>query len=299
MGAVYSQLSITERRKIERWRHAKVPVNEMARALGRCRSTIFRELKRNHFSDPCLPKCDGYYGAAAQLMAADRRARQRKLIRHPELRKRVVEGLKNGWTPEQIGNRMIHEGARLRVCQETIYRYIYSKEGMGQELWWYLPTHRAARRPRRARKLQKSKFHCDVSILFRPDYVAHRRQFGHWEADLMLFKQSLGQPNVTSLVERASRFTVLLKNPNKRTKPVMGKIMRAIRDLPHLARKSITFDRGTEFVSWPHLQAEIGTQTWFCDPSSPWQKGTVENTNRRAGDGSRESATSDSSQITT
>ncbi len=98
----------------------------------------------------------------------------------------------------------------------------------------------------------------------------------------MLFKQKLGQSNVSSLVERVSRFTVLLKNPNKKTKPVMGKIIKAINDPPHTARKSITFDRGTEFVSWPHLQAEIGTQIWFCDPSSPWQKGTVENTNRRA-----------------
>jgi len=282
MGTVYSQLSITERRRIERWRHAKVPVDEMARVLKRCRSTIFRELKRNHFSDECMPGCDGYYGAAAQLKTADRRARERKLIKHPGLLKRVIERLKNGWTPEQIGNRMIHEGARLRVCQETIYRYIYSKDGMAQELWWYLPTHRKARHPRRARKRLPPKFDRDVSILFRPDDVAHRRQFGHWEADLMLFKQKLGQTNVTSLVERVSRFTVLLKNPNKRTKPVMGKIMKAVRDLPYAARRSITFDRGTEFVSWPHLQAEIGTQTWFCDPSSPWQKGTVENTNRRA-----------------
>ncbi|WP_367181548.1 IS30 family transposase [uncultured Ruegeria sp.] len=183
--------------------------------------------------------------------------RQRKLIRHPELRKRVVERLKNGWTPEQIGNRMIYEGARLRVCQETIYRYINSREGMADELWWYLPEHRMYRRPRRARKRLPPKFDRDVSILFRPDDVAHRRQFGHWEGDLMLFKQSLGQSNVTSLVERVSRFTVLLKNPNKRTKPVMGKIMKAVRDLPYLARKSITFDDGTEFVScaascaWP------------------------------------------------
>ncbi|WP_171212856.1 IS30 family transposase [Ruegeria sp. HKCCA5426] len=281
MGTVYSQLSIEERRRIERWRHAKVPVREMARVLKRSKATIHREIKRNFFSDPCLPKCDGYYGASAHRKAADRRARQRKLIRHPELRKRVVERLKNGWTPEQIGNRMIYEGARLRVCQETIYRYIYSREGMADELWWYLPEHRMYRRPRRARKRFPPKFDRDVSILFRPDDVAHRRQFGYWEGDLMLFKQSLGQSNVTSLVERVSRFTVLLNNPNKRTKPVMGKIMKAVRDLPYLARKSITFDRGTEFVSWPHLQAEIGTQTWFCDPSSPWQKGTVENTNRR------------------
>jgi len=73
MGAIYTQLSITERRKIERWRHAKVPVDEMARVLKRCRSTIFRELKRNFFSDESMPKCDGYYGDAAQMMQADRR----------------------------------------------------------------------------------------------------------------------------------------------------------------------------------------------------------------------------------
>ncbi len=282
MGAVYRQLSFEERRRIERWRHAKVPVDEMARVLKRCRSTIFRELRRNHFSDPCLPGCDGYYGAAAQLMTTDRRARQRKLIRHPGLCRRVVERIKDGWTPEQIAWRMIYENACPRVCQETIYRYIYAKEGMREELWWYLPTHRKARRPRRARKRPPPKFHRDVSILFRPDAVAHRRQFGHWEGDLMLFKQRFGQTNVTSLVERVSRFTVLLKNPSKRTRPVMGKVIRAIRDLPFVARRSITFGRGTEFVSWPHLQAETGTRTWFCDPSAPWQKGTVENTNRRA-----------------
>ena len=282
MGAVYTQLSLKERRKIESWWHAKVPVREMARVLKRHKSRIFREIKRNFWADDALPKkYAGYFGHAAQLQTDKRRSVQRKLIRHPDLCKTVVQRIKQGWTPEQIGNRMIFEGAKLRVCQETIYRYIYSKEGMDKELWWYLPEHRKARRPRRARKRQKPKFDRDVSILFRPDDVAHRRQFGHWEADLVLFKQRFGQSNVTSLVERVSRFTVLLKNPNKRTKPVMGKIMKAMRDLPHIARRSITFDRGTEFVSWPHLQAEIGTQTWFCDPSSPWQKGTVENTNRR------------------
>uniref|UniRef100_UPI000DBACAC7 IS30 family transposase n=1 Tax=Salipiger aestuarii TaxID=568098 RepID=UPI000DBACAC7 len=83
--------------------------------------------------------------------------------------------------------------------------------------------------------------------------------------------------HVTSLVERVSRFTVLLKNANRRTKPVM--IATAVRDLPAAGRRSIPFDRGTEFCSWPHLQAQLGTR--FCDPSSPWRKGPVENTNRR------------------
>nr|WP_276308633.1 helix-turn-helix domain-containing protein [Pseudooceanicola lipolyticus] len=162
-------MSIEERRRIERWRHAKVPVREMARVLQRSKATIYRELKRNFFSDECMPKCDGYYGAAAHFMAADRRARQRKLIRHPVLLHAVIDRLKNGWTPEQIGNRMIHEGVRPRVCQETIYRYVYSKEGMAQELWWYLPNHRKARRPKYARKKRPPKFDRDVSILFRPD----------------------------------------------------------------------------------------------------------------------------------
>lgn len=271
MGAIYTQLSMQERRRIESWWHAKVPVAEMARVLKRHKSTIFREIKRNFWADDAFPKkYAGYFGMAAHQRTQRRRSTKRKLIRYPELCQRIVSHLKNGWTPEQIGNRMIFDGAKQRACQETIYRYIYSKEGMAQELWWYLPLHRKNRTPRRARKRQKSKFDRDVSILFRPDDVAHRREFGHWEGDLMLFEQKRGQTNVTSLVERVSRFTLILKNPNKRTKPVMGKIMKAIKDLPHVARRSITFDRGSEFVSWPQLQAKIGTQTWFCDPSSPW-----------------------------
>ena len=82
----------------------------------------------------------------------------------------------------------------------------------------------------------------------------------------MAFKQKLGQANVTTPVKRVSRFTVILRNPTRRTKPVMGKIIKTIKYLPYKARPSTTFDRGSEFMNWPHLQAEIGTQTWFCDP---------------------------------
>ena len=138
MGAVYNQLSITERRRIERWRHAKVPVDEMARVLKRCRSTIFRELRRNHFSDESMPKCDGYYGAAAHLMQANRRARDRKLIKYPELCKRVIERIKDGWTPEQIAGRSQFEGQATRVSHETIYAYVYGPDGQSRELARYL-----------------------------------------------------------------------------------------------------------------------------------------------------------------
>jgi IS30 family transposase len=113
-------------------------VNEIARTLKRHRATIFRERRRNHFEDAELPGVVGYFGLAAQTETIKRRSRQRKLIQYPDLCKLVVGRIGKGWTPEQIAGRMRREKAVPRVCQETIYRYIYSKEGMSQELWWYL-----------------------------------------------------------------------------------------------------------------------------------------------------------------
>ena len=281
MSTIYVQLSVEERRKIERWRLAKISPGEMARVLGRHRSTIFRELRRNHIQDRDFPKVLGDFAMAAHRQTADRRARFRKLVRHKALRETVEKRLKAGWTPEQITGRMRLERAKPRVCQKTIYQHVYSRDGMQSELWWHLPNHRMSRRPRRARKRRASSFARKVSILFRPEAVAHRTEFGHWEGDLVLFQQRFGQANVTSLMERVSRFTVVLRNTTKRSKPVMGKIAKAIGALPLPARTSITFDRSSEFVTWPHLQAETGTRSWFCDAQSPHQKGAVENTNRR------------------
>ena len=117
MGAVYTQLSMQERRRIEDWWHAKVPVTQMARVLKRHKSTIFREIKRNFWADDAFPKkYAGYFGMAAHQRTQRRRSTQRKLIRYPELCQRIVSHLKDGWTPEQIGNRMIYEGLSLRVC---------------------------------------------------------------------------------------------------------------------------------------------------------------------------------------
>ncbi|GAA0277910.1 hypothetical protein GCM10008965_51560 [Methylorubrum aminovorans] len=99
---------------------------------------------------------------------------------------------------------------------------------------------------------------------------------------LIQFRKKFGQANMTSLVERVSRFTVFLRNNDRQSKPIMDGLIHALGSLPHAARRSITFDRGTEFTDGPYLQAGLGVQTWFCDPQSPWQKGTVENTNRRA-----------------
>ncbi len=282
MTRTYSQLSGDERRKLEQWRVAKISIDVIAEKLGRHRSTIFRELKRNRFQDIIMPHITGYFFMVAKMKSATRPTKDCKLIRHTGLQNLIIDRIKAGWTPEQIAGRMRLENAPVRVCQETIYRFVYSEEGRKHDLWWYLPEHRRKRRRRGARKRPAPKFKKENSILFRPDIVAHRGQFGHWEGDLMLFKQKFGQMNVTSMVERLSRFTLILKNRDRRTRPIMDTLIRVFGALPIIARRSVTFDRGSEFIDWPHLQAHVGMQTWFCDPQSPWQKGTVENTNRRA-----------------
>ena len=97
----------------------------------------------------------------------------------------------------------------------------------------------------------------------------------------MEFRRDHGKVNVTSLVERVSRYVVVLRNEDRQSKPIMEALIESLAPLPAEARQSITFDRGTEFSAWSHLKAGIGADSWFCDPQAPWQKGTVENTNNR------------------
>jgi IS30 family transposase len=145
------------------------------------------------------------------------------------------------------------------------YTYIYSKEGLANKLWRYLHKHRARRRPRSGRRPQLKRFTPEVCIKMRPDVVGERKQFGHWEADLIQFRKKFGKSNVTSIVERVSRFTVLLRNNDRQSKEVMTGISNALTSLPFHAARSITFDRGTEFSAWPFLQAHLGVEVWHSN----------------------------------
>ncbi|THV09366.1 IS30 family transposase [Rhizobium rhizophilum] len=282
MERTYSHIDLDERRKIARWRTAGLSVEVIAEKLGRHRSTIFRELRRNMFVDKVVPDLSGYYCVTAHDMACERRTKLRKLVRFSNVRQSVIDRIKHGWSPQQIAGRMRLERHPISVSHETIYKFAYSADGHAIKLWRHLPEHRARRRPRHARRKHGQSFSPELNILRRPDVIANRKQFGHWECDLIQFRKKFGRANVTSLVERVSRFAIFLRNNDRQSRPVMDGLVQALQALPHLARRSITFDRGTEFTDWPYLQASIGTQTWFCDPQSPWQKGTVENTNRRA-----------------
>ena len=281
MKRTYSHIDMDERRKIARWRTAGLTVDIIAEKLGRHRSTIFREIRRNMFIDDAVPNLNGYYCVTAHDMARERRTKLRKLMRFSHVRQSVIDRIMHGWSPQQIAGRMRLEQHQISVSLETIYKFAYSSDGQAIKLWRHLPEHRARRRPRHARRKHGQRFSPELNILRRPDVVADRKQFGHWECDLIQFRKKFGKANVTSLVERVSRFAIFLRNNDRQSRPVMNGLVQALQTLPHLARRSITFDRGTEFTDWPYLQASIGTQTWFCDPQSPWQKGTVENTNRR------------------
>lgn len=282
MPCSHVELNIEERRILARLLHHKTRIVEIARVLSRHRSTIYREIKRNWWHDADVPQADGYWPVTAQDLAKGRRSRNRKLARHAALRDAVVDRLKAGWSPEQIAGRLKAEpGSRHRLCHETIYRYVYSADGRGQDLSRYLPERRRKRKSRYARKPRSLVFPETSAIHNRPAAVASREEFGHWEADLMIFRREHGPANVATVIERKTRFTVLFRNNDRRSKPIMARLISLMSPLPQSARRSLTFDRGLEFVSWRELEAGLGAHAWFCDPQAPWQKGSVENMNKR------------------
>jgi transposase, IS30 family len=168
-----------------------------------------------------------------------------------------------------------------RHAKVSIYQFVYSPEGRALELHRHLLRARRLRRPRFARKPRRATIPPSRTIAQRPAEIGQRHTIGHWEADLLIFRRAHGQANLTSLVERKSRLTRLVPNDNRRSGQVIGAIGQALGSLPPMARQSITFDRGSEFLGYDELTRNHGIEAYFCDPHAPWQKGSVENTNGR------------------
>lgn len=259
MGSHDCHLKLDERRKIAKWLEAKMPIGEIADRLGRDATSIYRDIKRNRYTDKEIPELNGYHALVAQDKYEQRRAIHRKMVVNPELKAAIEDRLKAGCSPEQIAGRMRLERHPIRVSHETIYRFAYSKDGRAEQFYRHLPEHRRRRRPRGYRRHQRGHIFDTQSLSCRPERIAERSEFGHWECDLMM-----------------------MRNEDRQSKPIMEALIQGLAPLPADARRSITFDRGTEFVSWKRLKDGIGADAWFCDPQAPYQKGTVENTNRRA-----------------
>jgi len=164
----------------------------IAQELGRHRSTIHREIRRNHFHGQ--REYAGYYPLNAQDRAIERRRRQRKLCRNLALRDYIIAGLECCWSPEQIAGRLKHEaGDDGTICHETIYRYVYGPEGRETGLHRHLPKARRRRQQRYGRKPRSSSIPANLAIRHRPTEVEDRKTFGHWEADLLVFRREHGK----------------------------------------------------------------------------------------------------------
>ena len=269
-------LTLAEREEISRGLVTDRSVRAMARALGRSPSTVSREIGRNDGS--------GRYRAAA----ADKRAWKQalrpkpcKLAVHDQLRQAVAAKLERNWSPEQIAGwlKRMHPGTEAcHVSHETIYRslYVQARGVLKKELLQHLRSRRPIRRSRHATQKGRQIANA-VSIRERPASIEDRAVPGHWEGDLLCGSKN---SNIVTLVERHSRYVMLAKIPNRETQTVVSALIKQARKLPDELYKSLTWDRGKELADHKRFTMETDIDVYFCDPQSPWQRGSNENTNR-------------------
>jgi IS30 family transposase len=267
-------LTLAEREEISRGLVHGHSLRRIACSLGRAPSTVGREIARNGGSGP-------YRAAASDRRAWDRARRPKpcKLAMHDQLRQAVAAKLERNWSPEQIAGwlKRTHSEA-CEVSHETIYRslYVQARGVLKKELLLHLRSRRPIRRSRHA--TQKGRHIVNaVSIRERPASIEDRAVPGHWEGDLLCGSKN---SNIVTLVERHSRYVMLAKVPNRETQTVVNALIKQARKLPDELYKSLTWDRGAELADHQRFTMETKIAVYFCDPQSPWQRGSNENTNR-------------------
>ena len=272
-------LSVVEREEVAVLHAQGRGVRQIAAALGRAPSTISRELRRNRSSR-------GRYRAVSAQHLAEQRARRpkpAKLAVNARLRGFVQQRLLEEWSPEQISavlRRQFGHDQDMQVSHETIYQslYVQGRGALRRELSSCLRTGRAMRRPQRRPDRRQGRLTDMVMISERPPEAADRAVPGHWEGDLILGKNSGSA--VGTLVERASRFVLLLHLPGGRTaEEVRDQMIPAITSLPQALRRTLTWDQGKEMALHRQIADATDMSIYFCDPHSPWQRGSNENTN--------------------
>lgn len=272
-------LTLSEREEISRGIVCQLSLRTMAAQLGRSVSTISREINRNG-------GLSHYRANQAEHAAWDRAQRPKicKLAMNPTLRRNVARKLRSNWSPEQIAGwlkRAYPGDEDNQVSHETIYRslFIQARGVLKKELQQSLRSQRAIRRSRQAslKKQGLGKITNTVSIRERPASVEDRAVPGHWEGDLIA-----GSNNsyVATLVERHSRYVMLAKVSNKDTDSVISALIKQSRKLPTELYQSLTWDRGSELADHQRFTLATDVKVYFCDPQSPWQRGSNENTNR-------------------
>jgi IS30 family transposase len=272
-------LSLAEREEISRQLAQKVSARAIARLLKRAPSTISREIERHGGRIP--------YRAASADAAAWRRAQRPKrcrLAQHPALRRVVAEKLAAAWAPQQIAGWLVSaypNDPTMRVSHETIYRtlYVQARGVLKKQLLAHLRRQRTMRRARAGlatRPGGRAQIVDAVSISERPPSVEDRAVPGHWEGDLLAGAKN---SHIATLVERRSRYVHLVQVEGKDTASVVSALIREVQRLPKGLMASLTWDRGMEMAQHQLFSVVTDVQVYFCDPRSPWQRGSNENTN--------------------
>lgn len=273
------RLSFVEREEIACRRAAGEGVRAIAGALGRAPSTISRELARG-----TVRRKSGYRASVAQTLADQhaRRPKPRLLEGNDRLREHVQNRLQAKDSPEQISHRLLIEfpdDEDMRICHETIYRslYVQGRGGLRRELTRCLRTGRALRKTRRS-IAHRGRITGMVNISERPAEAADRAVPGHWEGDLITGAEN--KSAIGTLVERATGYVALLYLPDSHgADAVQEAMVEAMSQLPDTLRRTLTWDQGIEMANHVAIANATDLAIYFCDPHSPWQRGTNENTN--------------------
>jgi len=271
-------LSAAEREEISRGLAAGLSLRGIATRLGRAPSTISREVGRNG-------GLRRYRAAAAEREAwrRARRPKRRRLDTSKRLRRFVEKKLAERWSPEQIAGWLALHHRRdeaMQISHEAIYQALYLRQRgpLRPELVKSLRTRRVMRRSRRSTTAGQPRGQIigAVPIAKRPASANKRKELGHWEGDLI---SGSGNTHIATLVDRRSRATLLVRVGGKDTASVTSAIVRVVSRLPPHLRRSLTWDRGSELANHARVTSQTGMPVYFCDPQSPWQRGTNENTN--------------------
>ena len=275
MPKTYTHLSPEERDEIAVLFAQGISLNNIAIRLRRSVSTISREREGNG-----SPIYDVYHAHRAQQRAAERKsnAHRRPRLKNSAIRRYVTSMVKQGWSPEQITGRLSTDYPRLSISHEAIYQYLYDRNvRQRQDLVPYLArAHKRRQRKGHRHTHRSSHIPHRIGIDDRPQHILNRKQFGHWETDAVVSRKSAAALNVT--VERKSRFTIITKMHRKSAQYTRRALTRALGRVPVDARRTITYDNGSENVEHRQVNDVLGTRSYFCNPYHSWEKGTDENT---------------------
>lgn len=271
----YGQLRYEERVKIAELRQSKSSLTQIAEALCRSKSTISREIRRNE------GRLGQYWPDTAQNKALRRCQRQCRLDRDEELRQFVLTKLQcHFWTPEQIAAWLKHRQTEIApISHESIYAWIYRHKQKKDKLWKFLARHKAKRGLRKSKGAGVSRIPNRVSIPERPKEVENKKNFGHWEADLMSFLKN--SQHIVVVRERSSMYLFSAPLESKRALDTSKVLTDFMKRLPKEACKTMTYDNGGEFACHESVNEAVGIASYFCDPYASWQKGGIENSNGR------------------